>query len=98
MSTVFFKNLRIFDGRSPVSAPSRVLVRQYDRQNRSRTIPVDPKAALIIDGGGRSIPGLISAHVHDGNASDAARADPYRHLSWPHARPEATLQGIYYRA
>jgi len=63
-----FKNVRIFDGKSPrLSAPSHVLVRGNLIEKISPDpIPTDRRAdTLIIEGGGRTLmPGLIDNHVH----------------------------------
>src|SRR5690348_17187794 len=67
MSTVFFKNVRIFDGKSDtLSAPSSVLVRGNTIDKIVTTdAPVQPDAETVIDGGGRTLtPGLIEAHWH----------------------------------
>jgi imidazolonepropionase-like amidohydrolase len=68
VSTVFFKNVRIFDGRSAtLSAPSSVLVRgnTIDKIVTTAAAPVQPDAETVIDGGGRTLmPGLIEAHWH----------------------------------
>ena len=67
-STVFFENVRIFDGTSKSLSPaSNVLVRGNLITRISReAIPLDRKGGVrIIQGGGRTLmPGLIDAHWH----------------------------------
>src|SRR5262245_36928436 len=65
---VFFQNVRIFDGRSPMlSAPSNVFIRGNTIE-RISTAPIPTNRRVdttIIEGGGRTLmPGLIDAHVH----------------------------------
>ncbi len=62
---VFFRNVRVFDGRGPtLSTQTNVLV----QGNQIAAIGGDAKAttgALVIDGRGRTLmPGLIDVHVH----------------------------------
>jgi imidazolonepropionase-like amidohydrolase len=62
-----FENVRVFDGKgAAVSEPTSVLVRGNLIEKISREpIAVDRSAAMIIDGGGRTLmPGLIDAHWH----------------------------------
>jgi imidazolonepropionase-like amidohydrolase len=63
---ILFRNVRIFDGKSPtLSAPSNVLVRS-NKIERISTSPIsfDP-GTQVIDGGGRTLmPGLIDVHWH----------------------------------
>lgn len=63
-STVLFRNIRIFDGKSAsLSAPSSVLVRNKIIEKISAGDMT--AAAQVIDGGGRVLmPGLIDAHWH----------------------------------
>ena len=67
-STTLFRNVRVFDGRSPVlSNGSNVLVRGSTIESIS-TQSIDPGRSehrVEIDGGGRVLmPGLIDAHWH----------------------------------
>jgi len=65
-AATLFRNVRIFDGRSPeLSPPSDVLVRG-NLVERVSGEPVEASAdVLVIDGGGRTLmPGLIDAHWH----------------------------------
>lgn len=64
-ATLLFRDVRVFDGRSPaLSAPMNVLV----QGNRIAALDADAAAApgaKVIDGGGRTLmPGLIDVHVH----------------------------------
>lgn len=76
----YFKNVRIFDGRSgSVSGPSNVLVRG-NRIERISTAPIAADA-VVIEGNGRTLmPGLIDAHWHAmlvrPTAEEALAADP----------------------
>ncbi|MES2033363.1 MAG: amidohydrolase family protein [Pseudomonadota bacterium] len=63
---VLFRNVRVFDGRSPkLSPPSDVLVRGnlIDRIS-TEPIPLTPEVREIAGGGRTLIPGLIDAHWH----------------------------------
>lgn len=66
VKTIFFRNVRIFDGKSPqLSAPSHVVVRG-NLIERISADPIEPEPdAIVIDGDGKTLmPGLIDAHVH----------------------------------
>jgi imidazolonepropionase-like amidohydrolase len=66
--TTLFRNVRVFDGKSPtLSAPSSVLVSGNTIERISTAaIAIDTNANVrVIDGGGRVLmPGLIDAHWH----------------------------------
>ena len=76
----YFKNVRIFDGRSgSLSGPSNVLVRG-NRIERISTAPIAAEA-VVIEGNGRTLmPGLIDAHWHTmlvrPTAEEALVSDP----------------------
>lgn len=63
---VLFRNVRVFDGKSPkLSPPSDVLVRGNLIERISREpIPLTPELREIAGGGRTLIPGLIDAHWH----------------------------------